>query len=99
MPVKILKIDRSFVQDITSDRDDAGIVNAIITMAHHLGLKVIAEGVETAAQLAYLREQQCDFVQGFLFSRPLPAAELEALLREWDFSFPDVCGTGMPLGA
>jgi diguanylate cyclase (GGDEF)-like protein/PAS domain S-box-containing protein len=99
MPVKILKIDRSFVQDITVDPDDAEIVNAVITMAHRLGLKVIAEGVETRAQLDHLREQQCDFVQGFLFSRPLPAAELEALLREWDFSFPDVCGAGMPVGA
>lgn len=85
MPVKILKIDRSFVQDISIDPDDAEIVNAVITMAHRLGLKVIAEGVESEAQLAHLREQQCDFAQGFLLSRPLPAAELEQLLRKWDF--------------
>lgn len=84
MPVKILKIDRSFVQDITSRPDDAEIVNAIITMAHRLGLKVIAEGVETEAQLDHLREQQCDFVQGFLLGRPLPAAELEQLMEKWN---------------
>ncbi len=99
MPVGILKIDRSFVQDITTNPDDAAIVNAVITMAHRLGLKVIAEGVESQAQLAHLREQQCDFAQGFLFSRPLPVAELEALLREKDFSFPDVCGVRMHLCA
>ncbi len=87
MPVGILKIDRSFVHDIATSPDAAAIVNAIITMAHRLGLKVIAEGVESQAQLAHLREQQCDTAQGFLFSRALPAAELEPLLREWDFSF------------
>ncbi|MBU4500634.1 MAG: EAL domain-containing protein, partial [Gammaproteobacteria bacterium] len=70
---------------ISIDPDDAEIVNAVITMAHRLGLKVIAEGVESEAQLAHLREQQCDFAQGFLLSRPLPAAELEQLLRKWDF--------------
>lgn len=85
MPVKILKIDRSFVQDITTNPDDAGIVDAVITMAHRLGLQVIAEGVESEAQLAHLREQGCDFAQGFLFSRPLPAAELDPLLRKCDF--------------
>ncbi len=85
MPVQILKIDRAFVQDITTHPDDAEIVNAVITMAHRLGLKVIAEGVESQAQLSHLQDQQCDFAQGFLFSRPLPAAELEPLLRKWDF--------------
>lgn len=80
MPVKILKIDRSFVQDVTTHSDDAEIVNAVITMAHRLGLKVIAEGVENQAQLDYLRQQRCDFAQGFLLGRPLPAAELEGLL-------------------
>jgi len=80
MPVEILKIDQSFVQDLTSNQDDAAIVNAVITMAHRLGLKVIAEGVESQAQLDHLKEQQCDFAQGYLFSRPLPANELEMLL-------------------
>lgn len=99
MPVGILKIDRAFVQDITANPDDAAIVNAVITMAHRLGLKVIAEGVESQAQLAHLRAQRCDFAQGYLFSKPLPAAELEALLGEWDFSFPDVRGAWMRVGA
>jgi len=80
MPVGILKIDQSFIKDLTSDQDDAAIVDAVITMAHRLGLKVIAEGVESQAQLAHLREQQCDYAQGSLFSRPLPANELEMLL-------------------
>jgi diguanylate cyclase (GGDEF)-like protein len=84
MPVGLLKIDRSFVQDLTSCADDAAIVTAVITMAHRLGLKVIAEGVECDAQLEYLRAQHCDFAQGFLLGRPLPVWELEALLGDWD---------------
>jgi diguanylate cyclase (GGDEF)-like protein/PAS domain S-box-containing protein len=94
MPVKILKIDRSFVKDVTNGADDAEIVNAVITMAHRLGLKVVAEGVETPAQLAHLREQQCDYAQGFLFSAALPAPELACLLQEWDFSCPPASACG-----
>jgi EAL domain-containing protein (putative c-di-GMP-specific phosphodiesterase class I) len=77
LPLDTLKIDRSFVMDLENNRDDAAICAAIIAMAHTLGLKVIAEGVETEAQLDYLREQGCDEMQGFLISKALPAAELE----------------------
>ncbi len=85
MPVEILKIDRSFVQDVTTDPDDAAIVNAVITMAHRLGLKVIAEGVENRAQLDHLREQGCDFAQGYFLGRPLAARALELDLRRRGF--------------
>ena len=80
-PVDRLKIDKSFVRDIDSDPDDAAIVRAIITLGHALNLRVVAEGVETAAHLDYLKLHGCDEVQGYYFSRPVPAAEMEALLR------------------
>ncbi|MCW2714464.1 MAG: diguanylate cyclase [Frankiales bacterium] len=80
-PVDTLKIDRAFVRDITTSPDDAAIALAIIRMAHSLKLDVVAEGVEDAAQLAYLRRHHCDQIQGFFFSRPLPAPEVDALLR------------------
>jgi len=79
-PIDALKIDRSFVRDITSDPDDAAIARTVISMAHDLRLAVVAEGVETAAQLAFLRGRQCDIVQGYYFSRPLPAGEVAVLL-------------------
>ncbi|MCW8918152.1 MAG: EAL domain-containing protein [Gammaproteobacteria bacterium] len=76
-----LKIDRSFVIDITSAPDQATIAKTIIAMADSLRLKVVAEGVEGEEQAVYLRDKGCDELQGYLFSRPLPAAELETLLR------------------
>jgi diguanylate cyclase len=77
----ILKLDRSFVQDINLNPKNAAIATAIISMAHQLHLKVVAEGVETHGELAFLHENQCDELQGYLFSRPLPAQEFAALIR------------------
>jgi diguanylate cyclase (GGDEF)-like protein/PAS domain S-box-containing protein len=79
-----LKIDQSFVRDIHSDPDDAAIVSAIIAIAHSLGLEVVAEGVETAEQLAFLRSLGCDAAQGYYFSRPVPPEELAQLLAGWN---------------
>jgi len=81
-PIDVLKIDRSFVNDIAHSADDATIVLTIISLAHNLRLRVIAEGVETVAQLAYLQEHDCDEMQGYYFSRPLPADEFAKLLAE-----------------
>ncbi len=80
-PIDKLKIDRSFIRDISSDMDDAAIVRATIGLAHNLRLKVIAEGVETAEQLGFLRSLSCDEYQGFYKSKPLTAAEFERILR------------------
>jgi diguanylate cyclase (GGDEF)-like protein/PAS domain S-box-containing protein len=80
-PFNTLKIDRSFVRDITTDPADRELVNATIAMAHRLGLLVVAEGVETEAQLTHLAQQRCDLVQGYLFSAPLPAEEISRLLE------------------
>ena len=80
-PVDRLKVDKSFVRDIDSDPDDAAIVRAIITLGHALGLKVVAEGVETRAHHDFLRQHGCDELQGYYFSRPIPALDMEALLR------------------
>jgi len=88
LPIDTLKIDRSFVGDIPINRDDTAIVNAIISMAQSLSLKVIAEGVETADQIAMLRERRCDEVQGFYFSRPVPLEEVVRMLTGKDDSEP-----------
>ncbi|HWS72419.1 MAG TPA: EAL domain-containing protein [Thermoanaerobaculia bacterium] len=79
-PIDTLKLDQSFVRDIRTDSSDAAIVSAVISMAHSLHLSVVAEGVETEEQLAFLALQQCDLIQGFLFSEPLAADALEPLL-------------------
>ena len=79
-PVDVIKIDRSFIRDIPEDQEDAAIVSAIVAMGHSLDLRVVAEGVETAEQSAYLRSTGCDEAQGFLFGRPVPSDELHVLL-------------------
>jgi diguanylate cyclase (GGDEF)-like protein/PAS domain S-box-containing protein len=78
-PIDALKIDKSFVDQIESGPDGSAIVDAVIALAHRLGLSVVAEGVETAAQLEHLRSQGCDELQGFGLARPMPAEALEAL--------------------
>ncbi|MCP5152019.1 MAG: EAL domain-containing protein [Ectothiorhodospiraceae bacterium] len=81
-PIHRLKIDRSFVRDITTDPDDAAIATAVLRMAESMKLSVVAEGVETEAQLAFLEQERCDEVQGYFVSRPLPAQELTELMRD-----------------
>ncbi len=76
LPLDTLKIDRSFIQDLANSNQDREIVHAIIAMAHALHLKVVAEGVETGEQLAFLQDRSCDQVQGYLFSKPLPLEEI-----------------------
>jgi EAL domain-containing protein (putative c-di-GMP-specific phosphodiesterase class I) len=81
-PINALKIDRSFVRDLTADPNDSAIASTIIAMAHALNLTVVAEGVETEEQLTFLREHQCHEFQGYHCARPLPADKLEELLRK-----------------
>ena len=81
LPLDRLKIDRSFVCDITTDPDDAAIAQAVIAMAHSMHLSVTAEGVETDGQLEFLRIRQCSEMQGFYCSPPVPIQELAAMLR------------------
>lgn len=85
LPLDALKVDRSFIMDIPASQRDMEIAQAIIAMAQKLHLKVVAEGVETPQQLAFLRENHCELVQGYLFSRPLPLAALEEFLRAYRF--------------
>jgi len=82
LPIDTVKIDRSFVKDLPDDRDAGAIVGAIIALSHKLDLRVVAEGVETEAQVAYLRDHGCDEVQGFLFGEPQPIEALPARLAE-----------------
>ncbi|MGM0632681.1 MAG: EAL domain-containing protein, partial [Pseudomonadota bacterium] len=78
LPLDQLKIDQSFVQSIGEDESNAAIIRAVIEMARVLDLEVLAEGVETREQLEFLRHEGCDLFQGYLFGRPVPAAEFRA---------------------
>ncbi|NOQ63357.1 MAG: EAL domain-containing protein, partial [Methyloprofundus sp.] len=81
-PIDVLKIDQSFIRDMTSDSKDARIACAIIDMGHSLGQKVVAEGVEDETQLIFLNKRKCDIIQGYFFSRPLPVNEMTVLLSK-----------------
>ncbi|MFI3220778.1 MAG: EAL domain-containing protein, partial [Methylococcales bacterium] len=81
-PLDRLKIDKSFISTISPHQDNLGIASTIIAIGHSLGFEVLAEGVETQEQLAFLREKGCDFYQGYIKSRPISAAEFTLLLRE-----------------
>lgn len=81
LPIHTLKIDKSFIHDVSVDTDDAAIVTATIALAHNMGLQVIAEGVMTASQMHFLMDRHCNTMQGYLFSRPVPGAELPAHLE------------------
>jgi len=81
--IDYLKIDQAFVRNLEHDKNDLALCEAIIVMAQKLGIKVIAEGVETKTQDRLLKEFGCDFGQGYLYSRPVSAAEFESLLEQW----------------
>ncbi|WP_419875692.1 EAL domain-containing protein [Candidatus Pristimantibacillus sp. PTI5] len=80
LPISDVKLDRSFIQGITSDDKKSSIVKAIIELVHSMNMKVVAEGVETAEESKFCTDLQCDELQGYLFSKPLPPQELELLL-------------------
>lgn len=80
-PVDVLKIDRSFISDLSASLQDMALVEAVLAMAHSLSIAVVAEGVETEEQLAYLRDQNCDFAQGYIYGRPIPAEECAPFIR------------------
>ncbi|MCK5190568.1 MAG: EAL domain-containing protein, partial [Methylococcales bacterium] len=80
--IDILKIDQSFIRELTIDSTDANIASAIIQMGHSLNQKIVAEGVENETQLMFLCEQKCDFIQGYYFSKPLPVFKMTALLED-----------------
>ena len=82
-PIDTLKIDQAFIRDIKVDHEDAALVKAIIAMAHGLGMDVVAEGVEQQEQLEFLGANACDTIQGYLFSRALPAEEIENYFQKF----------------
>ena len=87
-PVARLKIDQSFVRNLASDPDDRGIASAVISLGQKLNMRVIAEGVETEEQLAFLRDNQCDEIQGYHFSKPISAIDIEKLIKVADVDAP-----------
>jgi EAL domain-containing protein (putative c-di-GMP-specific phosphodiesterase class I) len=89
LPVDKLKIDQSFIRDLNTDAGDAAIVTSIITLAHNLDLTVVAEGVENAEQLGFLRANRCDEIQGYLISRPQPANALTDWIHQFNSQSDD----------
>ena len=87
LPLDKLKIDKSFVKDLPNDEEDAGITKAVIALAQSLNLRIIAEGVETKEQKEFIVKNGCHDIQGYYYSKPKPAKEIEKLLRE-GFNFP-----------
>ncbi|MBI5587559.1 MAG: EAL domain-containing protein [Deltaproteobacteria bacterium] len=83
MPIDIIKIDRSFIRDIPADKDDIAITTAIISLAHSLGIGIVAEGVETVEQLKILKKLGCDYIQGYLLMKPSSAQEVEQFMERW----------------
>jgi EAL domain-containing protein (putative c-di-GMP-specific phosphodiesterase class I) len=100
-PVDIIKIDRSFVSRLGMvETQDAAIVGAVIGLARSLGIHTVAEGIETPEQLTHLAARQCDFGQGYMFGRPMAAAQVEKIVAEWDAkAILAVCGSGDWAGA
>ncbi|PIE37080.1 MAG: hypothetical protein CSA54_02145 [Gammaproteobacteria bacterium] len=84
-PVDTLKIDRAFITDVSTDRDDEAIVQAVLGLARHFGMKVVAEGVEAEDQLNYLKQEQCDIAQGYFISKPLSFNEYRQWLKRWPY--------------
>jgi EAL domain-containing protein (putative c-di-GMP-specific phosphodiesterase class I) len=93
LPITTLKIDKEFIGDLTRDADDEAITSTVITMAHSLGLNVVAEGVEEEAQVLFLRAHRCDEIQGYWLSPPLDAHRCLGLIRTWA---PDLDAAVMP---
>jgi len=83
LPIKELKIDRAFINRMLTTDNDSALVNTIIAMGHGLNMELVAEGVETAEQLAYLIDKKCFTIQGFLISRPMPAEEFKQFMDQW----------------
>jgi diguanylate cyclase (GGDEF)-like protein/PAS domain S-box-containing protein len=96
LPIDTLKIDKEFIDDLTRDPDDEAITSTIITMGHSLGLNVIAEGVETEAQLNFLREHGCDEIQGHWLSPPIAGDQCQAFMQGWR---PRVLESGLPVAS
>jgi EAL domain-containing protein (putative c-di-GMP-specific phosphodiesterase class I) len=90
LPLDRLKIDRSFIRELRANTVDAGIVSTIVNLGHELQLNVVAEGVETIEQLEFLRSINCDAAQGFLFSRPMAAPDLESAIANGSYWHPDL---------
>jgi EAL domain-containing protein (putative c-di-GMP-specific phosphodiesterase class I) len=89
LPVDVLKVDRSFLANVTEDVSDASIVESLVSVGHSLGKKVVAEGVETVEQLSFLKSAGCDVAQGFFINRPMPAADIVPWLEQWQL--PELC--------